>query len=58
MDNLNKTCDLFLDKLLDKRKMEYLNDFGYNFKINKKEISHYESYTKSLPNIQKRKPKL
>lgn len=58
MDIFNKKCDMFLEKLIDKQKYEYFNEFGYNFNNRKINESHYKTFVKSKDNTQKRKPKI
>ena len=53
-----KSCDLFITEERQKRKTEYLNEYGYNIMPNINENkSHFDAYAKTNQNNVKRKPK-
>lgn len=49
-DYYYKTCDLENMSPLDKKRYEYLNEFGYNIDCNKKRIVDYDMKIKRHKN--------
>ena len=49
-DYYYKTCDLENMSSLDKKRYEYLNEFGYNIDCNKKRIVDYDMKIKRHKN--------
>lgn len=53
-DYFYKSCDLEKMSPLDKKRYEYLNEFGYNMDSNKKRVIDYDNNIKRHKNSESR----